>query len=1216
MPAAGQLTQNPKVSVKLTFPRRAVALIAALAVTASVAVPLTTDSALAAVPAFTATTSNTAQSTADWVDTRFDIPHVGAYFEDSVQAPAGSGPFTSIGGLNTPAGISSSYTTEGVIRFWGTVTSEAPVSFSASVNRADGTTFTIAFSGTILPALPAATATVTTVTTSAASAVVEARISPATATGTVQFRIGSDTALGSPVPVVNGVARYTGALPDYYIGITLYVSAVYSGDASYGSSVSPQTQVFVYRSDTLSGIVTENGIAAAGTTVQLTGTDLVTRYSTTTDSTGRYTFVVPASTTAEASTAYYLRTVLNGTSWYSRQSPQSPTVTASGAYSYSPLNFTGSQDVAITSAPVWTSTTLTPARQGSAYSAQLAASSPGGVTYAYTAGSSGRLPSGLTLLSNGIISGTPTASAGDYGFRVTARSASGEIAEQNLVLTVLPPYNDPAWFEFNLRSAQVGEVYADGVYAMGDPTITYSWSGVTPPGLVLDPTNGHVDGTPTTAGSFTFTITAGNSRASVSRTFTDFVVDQANADVVWIDSSLSGFQYGEQYSDSVSASGYPQVYYGYTGRLPNGINIDYYTGEVYGTPWEEGTFSFTITPSNGSLDPYHVTSVSQSYIMTVAVRPAWTDETLSRSLNVGSPYTDGVKATGTPSVTYSAVGTLPDGVKLDASTGALVGTPTVAKTFSFTLLATNGSGAVSATFTLTVQPAFAAPQWTDNVLGGTMQLRQSYRDAVTASGYPTPTYAGTGLPAGISVSRSTGQVTGTPTARPGTYSFSITASNGSGSITANYTFTVLAAFAGPGWTDSTISTTMRSGDPYSDAIAATGAPSVTYSSTGTLPPGLTLNPTTGALIGTPTSTGTYSFALRASNGQTTISVPYSVTVAPAYVAPVFTDSTISTSMRVGVPYSDAIAATGAPSVAYSSTGTLPPGLALSPTSGVLEGTPSTAGTYSFSLVAANGRDTVSVPYSLTVNPAYVPPAFTDDEIADPQSTVGYSDAVTAEGDDTISYAITAGALPAGLDLDPVTGVITGSTNATGTYSVTITAASIHGDDDAVISGTIVAAPSMALLPEFAPGDASAGAELAVIAERVAETGRWSATLYSSPIAIGSGAASMGSVTSRVTLPAGIEAGAHRVELSVTVADGSQRVSTVWFIVMRNGTIGAVSLLGPLVYSEPAAVVTNAVAAGNAALAATGTDPVLPLLVALLMLLGGVLVVRRRRSEQA
>lgn len=93
------------------------------------------------------------------------------------------------------------------------------------------------------------------------------------------------------------------------------------------------------------------------------------------------------------------------------------------------------------------------------------------------------------------------------------------------------------------------------------------------------------------------------------------------------------------------------------------------------------------------------------------VAPAWTDTDLP-ALELGVPVDDGVAADGSPVATYSiTAGALPDGLALDAGTGALTGTPTVAGDYAFEIAATNSHGSVTAPFTgsIAAMPAPVAP---------------------------------------------------------------------------------------------------------------------------------------------------------------------------------------------------------------------------------------------------------------------------------------------------------------------------------------------------------------------------------------------------------------------------------------------------------------------------------------------------------------------------
>jgi len=75
------------------------------------------------------------------------------------------------------------------------------------------------------------------------------------------------------------------------------------------------------------------------------------------------------------------------------------------------------------------------------------------------------------------------------------------------------------------------------------------------------------------------------------------------------------------------------------------------------------------------------------------------------------------------------------------------------------------------------------------------------------------------------------------------------------------------------------------GTPYSHTITASGTPAPGYAvSSGTLPAGLTLNPTSGTISGTPLTPGSSTFGITASNGTAPdATVGYTVTTAPAVV---------------------------------------------------------------------------------------------------------------------------------------------------------------------------------------------------------------------------------------------------------------------------------------------------------------------------------------------
>nr|ALG05170.1 ice-binding protein [bacterium] len=149
-----------------------------------------------------------------------------------------------------------------------------------------------------------------------------------------------------------------------------------------------------------------------------------------------------------------------------------------------------------------------------------------------------------------------------------------------------------------------------------------------------------------------------------------------------------------------------------------------------------------------------------------------------------------------------------------------------------------------------------------------------------------------------------------------------------------------------------------SGAPYAQLITATGGTGpYTYSiSSGTLPPGLSLNAATGAITGTPTSFGTFDFIVTALDANGCPGTrPYEIIVAaPSCPAITLTPTTLP-SGPVGVGYSSFVTGTGgvAPYSYAVSAGALPTGLTLGAGTGVINGTPSAIGIFTFTITASD-----------------------------------------------------------------------------------------------------------------------------------------------------------------------------------------------------------------------------------------------------------------------
>jgi hypothetical protein len=149
---------------------------------------------------------------------------------------------------------------------------------------------------------------------------------------------------------------------------------------------------------------------------------------------------------------------------------------------------------------------------------------------------------------------------------------------------------------------------------------------------------------------------------------------------------------------------------------------------------------------------------------------------------------------------------------------------------------------------------------------------------------------------------------------------------------------------------------------YKVALAATGgiAPYVWSLAAGSLPPGLSLTPS-GEIAGTPSQSGTWSFTMRVTDGQTpSDSATKALTLAVASSTPTEPLAILTSSLpgaRRHKPYSRTLQATGGvPPYGWSVlTGSLPPGLTLNGTTGVISGRPTTVGTWSFIVEVRDSR---------------------------------------------------------------------------------------------------------------------------------------------------------------------------------------------------------------------------------------------------------------------
>ena len=384
--------------------------------------------------------------------------------------------------------------------------------------------------------------------------------------------------------------------------------------------------------------------------------------------------------------------------------------------------------------------------------------------------------------------------------------------------------------------------------------------------------------------------------------------------------------------------------------------------------------------------------------MARAATPAITSATTATG-QVGVAFTYQITASNTPT-SFSATG-LPGGLSVSTSAGKITGTPTTAATSSVTIGARNSSGTGTATLKLTINPA--TPVITSaKTASGQTGVAFSYQ--ITASNTPT-SFNATGLPAGLSVSTSTGLITGTPTAGA-TSTVTISATNAGGTGSATLTLTV--TLSKPVITSATTATG-QVGVAFTYQITASNTPT-SFSATG-LPAGLSVSSSTGKITGTPTAAATSSVTIGATNATGTGSATLMLTINP--VTPVIS-SAKTASGQTGVAFSYQITASNTPT-SFNATG-LPAGLNVSTSTGLITGTPTTAATSTVTISATNAGGTGSATLTLTVTLSK--PVITSATTATGQVGVAFTYQIAASNTPT-SFSATG--LPAGLSVSSSTG---------------------------------------------------------------------------------------------------------------------------------------------------------------------------------------------------
>ena len=697
----------------------------------------------------------------------------------------------------------------------------------------------------------------------------------------------------------------------------------------------------------------------------------------------------------------------------------------------------------------------------------------------------GGLPAGLTPnYTTGEITGTPT-TKGSFTANFAAIGSGGTSTQSTVTFTIAG--GAPLIPAGQTLHGKVGAAFSV-TPALTDSTNrpVNSWSATgLPAGLSINALTGEITGTPQDRATTTITLTA--SGTGGVGTATASLAIAAGTPVIVPGQKFTGkvgaaFSFTPSITDTLN---FPATSWA-ASSLPTWATLNATTGTITGTPTKKGEAVVNLSASGAggtsAVTPVTFTIAAAYPAPIITAGQSFTGKVGDVFPAITPALTD---AAALPATSWSAT-SLPSGLEINATTGAITGTPTQSGAFSFSIaaLSVEGESVESVAFTI----AFGSPQIIPGQKLSIVQTEpfSAQLQGADESDRPISAWTSSDIPSWATL-ESDGRVHGTPPAS-GQFTFAVTATGPGGTDTD----TVLLESSVEIPVIATTLVDVKVGVLHESFFTTTEPASMPVSFwgvTGTLPAGLSLDPTTGRLFGTPQAVGTSAVSTYAQNSAGKGSATISIVVAPG--VPI-----VSAQEFYGAAGKDFDATLQAQDTTYRPASTwsiapaLPSGLALDTATGTITGNLTNPVRFSATLTATGAGGTASAALTIDIGAPIIAPIDAKVDFA-LDAVVAFTTATITSGRSKVE-SWTASSLPTGITFKD--GVFLGRAQASGTYQITVTTQNKWDTSNAKVTFVVAqGAPIIAAGQKFsAKTDSKADFEVGLVNKSSRPATKWTA----------------------------------------------------------------------------------------------------------------------------